>query len=75
MPQVLRWLDEAYQRASASAKGTSKREENGRIVYEVSFTKPIGFIGGRDGARQKNPDAKRLRLVLDGDRVITAFPF
>lgn len=75
MPQVLRWLDEAYTRGKSGAKGTSKHEEDGRLVYEVSFGKPIGFIGGRDGARQKNPDAKRLRMVVDGDRLITAFPF
>jgi hypothetical protein len=75
MPQVLKWLDEAYGRASAGAKGTSKREEEERTVYEVNFSKPIGYIGGRDGARQKNPDSKRLRMVVEGNRLITAFPF
>jgi hypothetical protein len=75
MPQVLKWLDEAYGRALAGAKGTSKREEDGRTVYEASFSKPIGYIGGRDGARQKNPDSKRLRMVVDDNRLITAFPF
>lgn len=75
MAQALRWIDDAYTRGKQRAKGVRKREEDGRTVYEVPFTKPIGYIGGRDGKRDKNPDAKRLRLVVDGDQVITAFPF
>ncbi len=75
MAQALRWIDDAYTRGKQGAKGVRKREEDGRTVYEVPFTKPIGYIGGRDGKRDKNPDAKRLRLVVDGDQVITAFPF
>lgn len=75
MAQVLRWIDDAYTRGKQGAKGVRKRDEDGRTVYEVPFTKPIGYIGGRDGKRDNNPDAKRLRLVVEGDQVITAFPF
>ncbi len=75
MAQVLRWIDDAFTRGKQGAKGVRKREEDGRTVYEVPYTKPIGYIGGRDGKRDNNPDAKRLRLVVDGEQVITAFPF
>lgn len=76
MAAFLRLLDEAYTRAEKGEKGTSKTEdEEGMMKYEVTLPKPIGFIGGRDGAKQKNPDAKRIRMILAGDRVITAFPF
>ena len=75
MAQVLRWIDDAFTRGKQGAKGVRKRDEDGRTIYEVPFTKTIGFIGGRDGKRDNNPDAKRLRLVVDGDQVITAFPF
>ncbi len=75
MPQVLRWIDDAYTRGKQSAKDVRKYEDEGRTIYEATFAKPIGYVGGRDGGRAKNPEAKRLRLVLDGDRVITAFPF
>ncbi len=75
MPQVLRWIDDAYTRGKQSAKDVRKYEDDGRTIYEATFSKPIGYVGGRDGGRAKNPEAKRLRLVLDGDRVITAFPF
>jgi hypothetical protein len=75
MPQVIRWIDEAYGLAKRGARGTRKSEEDGRIVYEASFSKPIGYVGGRDGRRDNNPDARRLRLVVEGNKVITAFPF
>lgn len=75
MAQALRWIDDAYTRGKQGAKGVRQRAEDGRTVYEVPFTKTIGFIGGRDGKRENNPDAKRLRLVVDGDQVITAFPY
>jgi hypothetical protein len=75
MAQVLRWIDDGYTRGKQGAKGVRKRQEDSRTVYEVPFTKPIGYVGGRDGKRDQNPDAKRLRLVVDGDQVITAFPF
>jgi hypothetical protein len=72
---VLRWIDEAYLRAKRKAKGTTGREEDGRTIYEVNFAQQIGYIGGREGARRNHPEAKRLRMVLEGNRVITAFPF
>lgn len=75
MPQVLRWLDEAYQRASAGAQDTKRRQEDDRTVYEVTFDQSIGYVGGRTGQRRGTPEATRLRLVVEGDRVITAFPF
>ena len=75
MAQVLRWIDDAFTRGKQGAKGVRKREEDGRTVYEVPFAKTIGYVGGRDGKRDNNPDAKRLRLVVEGDQVITAFPF
>jgi hypothetical protein len=75
MPQVLIWLDDAYERGLRGAKGTSKRKEDNRTVFEASFDKPVGYIGGRDGKRDGNPDAKKIRLVVEGETVITAFPF
>ncbi len=75
MAQVVRWLDEAYALAARGAKGTSKSDEgDGRTKYEASFSKPIGYVGGRDGKRANNPDARRVRIILEGNKVITAFP-
>lgn len=75
MAQALRWIDDAYARGKQGAKGVKKRTEDGSTVYEVPFSKPIGYVGGRDGKRDRNPDASRLRLVVRDDEFVTAFPF
>jgi hypothetical protein len=75
MPQVLKWVDEGYERAQQKAPGTSRHDEDGRVVYEAEFAEPIGFVGGRSGASRDHPPANKLRLVTEGNRVITAFPF
>ena len=75
MKEFLNAIDNAYSRAKTGAKGTTKKEDDGSVVYEVTFEKPIGFIGGETGGRKKNPPAKRIRLVVRGNNVITAFPF
>jgi len=68
-------IDDAYTRAKKGAKGTTKKEDDGSVVYEVTFEKPIGFIGGETGGKKKKPAAKKIRLVVRGSNVITAFPF
>jgi hypothetical protein len=68
-------IDEGYARAKKGAKGTTKKEDDGSMVYEITFDKAIGFIGGEAGGRKKNPASKKLRLVVRGNNVITAFPF
>lgn len=75
MPQVIRWLDDAFERAVRGDKGTSKKKEDRRVVYEARFERPIGYVGGKTGKRKGNPDALSIRLVVEGNRVITAFPF
>ena len=71
---VLRLIDDAYLRAKSGKKGTRKRNEDGRTVWDVEHDRPIGYVGGRVGKRDGNPDARNLRLVVDGNRVITAYP-
>lgn len=75
MKQVLQWLDGVYERGERGAEGTSKISDKGRTVYEAKFSEPVGYVGGRDGKRLNNPGADSIRLVTEGKRVITAFPF
>ena len=75
MAQVLKWIDEAYVRGKQGAKGVRSSEEDGRTVYEVPFSKAIGYVGGRDGGKMRHPPAKQIRLVVQGKSFITAFPF
>ena len=75
MKDALKWIDDAYARGKRGAKGVRKSEEDNRTIYEVPFTQPIGYIGGRDGKRDGHPPARRIRLVVEGSKFITAFPF
>ena len=67
-------IDRAFAMANKGAKGSSKKEDDGAVVYEATFEKPIGFLGGTDGKRRKNPALKKMRVVVRGKSVITAFP-
>ncbi|MCU0719318.1 MAG: hypothetical protein MUC83_06420 [Pirellula sp.] len=75
MVDFLKAIDQAYLKASKREKGTSMKEDDGAMVYEASFSRPIGYLGGEAGKRQRNPKLSRMRLVVRGDQsVITAFP-
>ena len=67
-------IDDAYKRARGHAKGTKSRLEDGMTVYEAPFDQAVGYLGGTEGARKKNPKLKKLRLVLRDRNLITAFP-
>lgn len=75
MEQVLQWIDHAYLQGQRRAQGATKRSEEGRTIYEVPFSHSIGYVGGREGQRARHPDAKWLRLVVEGDKFITSFPY
>jgi hypothetical protein len=75
MPQVLRWIDEAYGKAVKGDRMAKKYNEEGSAVYEYTFSKPIGFLGGSVGKRKNNPSIQSIRIVVRGQDIITAFPF
>ncbi len=74
MEAVLRLLDQAYGKAKANAAGVTEQQDQDRTIYTVDMGKRIGYVGGRDGNRRRKPMARRLRIVLEGTRVITAYP-
>ena len=71
--EIVALVDEAYLQAQ-SGRDTRTRNEGERIVYDVNLRRRIGYIGGKSGNRRNRPAAKHLRLVVEGDRLITAFP-
>ena len=72
---LLAVLDEAYELIKEDSPQVHANREGDRTVYEVDMQRRIGFVGGRDGKRDGNPPAQHIRLVLEVDRVITAFPY
>jgi hypothetical protein len=73
MAAALVIIDKAYRKAKIGSQ-TSKQEEGGRTIYTVDMGSRVGYVGGSDGRRRKNPMARRVRLVLERNRVITAYP-
>ncbi len=73
MEGTLKLIDRAYDRAKTGTR-TTKEIDQGRTIYTVDMGSRVGFIGGQDGNRQKRPLARRVRIVLDQNRVITAYP-
>jgi hypothetical protein len=72
---TLGWIDEAYRRSREGDSKTKVRKEDNRSVIETEFSNTIGYVGGREGGKQGKPPTRRLRLVVEGDRFITAFPY
>ncbi len=75
MEQVLLWLDETYEKALSNERGTKQRTEDERTVFEATFDQSVGYVGGQAGNRNGKPKTNQIRLVVEGSRVITAFPF
>ncbi|QDS96762.1 hypothetical protein [Adhaeretor mobilis] len=73
---VVELIDQAYMQALSGQSTKTTHEANG-TKYEVSMGRRIGYVGGKSGARRRppHPAARKLRMILDGDRFITAFPF
>ncbi len=68
-------IDEAYLLTKRGGPRVKTQRQGPRTVYEVDLARRIGYLGGQVGQRQGHPPASHIRLVLEGDRVITAFPF
>ena len=73
MSDALSIIDQAYEQAKKGQRTTKKTDQD-RTIYTVDMGKRVGYVGGREGDRRQNPLARRVRLVLEGNRVITAYP-
>lgn len=74
MEGVLHLIDQAYTLALQNGSQVKQEIDADRTIYTVSLGRRIGFVGGREGNRRGQPNARRIRLVLEGQRLITAFP-
>jgi hypothetical protein len=72
--ETIRIIDEAYRVAQQRGPPTRVRRDGGRTIYTVDLDRKIGFVGGQTGKRTGHPPCHHVRLVLEGNRIITAFP-
>jgi hypothetical protein len=71
--ELVAWIDEAFVQARAG-RSTRTQREGDRTVHTVDMGRVVGFVGGETGAREGRPPARKIRIVLEDRRVITAFP-
>lgn len=73
MEGAIKTIDRAYDKAKKNQR-TTKSVDDGRTIYTVDMGSRVGFIGGREGNQRRKPMARRVKMVLEGTRVITAYP-
>ncbi|MGI9518432.1 MAG: hypothetical protein ACR2NP_15360 [Pirellulaceae bacterium] len=72
--EVFKLLDEAWQLVQSNARGVRRQQEGDRTELTIDMPQRVGYVGGQQGARQGKPTTKRLKLIVEDDRVITAYP-
>ena len=74
--QIFALLDEAYLLIKKKSPQVKARKNDGRpgTSYDINMKRRIGYVGGESGGRSGNQAANYVRMVLEDNRVITAFP-
>ena len=73
--EILALIDEAYELAKKKGPPQVVIEDEGdRTTYTVNLNRKIGHGGGQSGARRRNPPLKMVKIVLEGETVVTAYP-
>lgn len=72
---ILQAIDEAYELVKSKSKYVQTESSQGNTAYTVSLGRRIGYEGGEKGQRSNNKPLKSIRLILDGERLITAYPY
>ena len=72
---ILVLLDEAWTIAQKRGPPQVQKDiERDRTIYTIDMKKRIGYVGGQRGDRDNHPACRKIRLVVEGRDVITAYP-
>ena len=71
---VLKIIDDAYELVKSKSPQAQYESSKGNDKYDVDMQRKVGFEGGKKGQRSNNRALNKVRMILDGNRVITAFP-
>lgn len=71
---VLKLIDQAYELAKSKSPRSKYESSKGNDKYDVDMQRKVGYDGGKKGQRNNHRSLNKVRMILDGNRVITAFP-
>lgn len=72
--EIVALIDEAFVLTQHGGPRVRQRTDRNRTIWTVDMQRPIGYVGGQYGNRHGRPSTQHLRLVLEDNRVITAYP-
>lgn len=74
--EILKLLDNAYELIETNSNRVKREpaDEKGRVAFTIRMPEEIGYVGGKSGSKQGFPKTDRLKMVLEGRSVITAYP-
>jgi hypothetical protein len=71
---ILRLLDEAYELVKSDSDQVRSFNSRGNDEHTIRMNRQVGYEGGQKGKRKGYPTLRNVKLILDGNRVITAYP-
>jgi hypothetical protein len=71
---ILALIDEAYSLVKANSPQVRSSDSRGNQAHTIKMQRKVGYEGGQKGKRKGYPVLKSVKLILDGNRVITAYP-
>lgn len=73
--EILSLLDEVWTMSKERGPPeVETKQERGRTVITANLKRVIGYTGGESGKRKGYPKCSKVRLVVEGQKVITAYP-
>lgn len=71
---VLSLLDRGYAMVKQDAREVQSSDDGDRTELTIDMPDPIGYVGGKSGKRDNFPTTNRLKMILENDRIVTAYP-
>ena len=71
---ILAVIDEAYSLVKSNSPRARSSNSRGNDEHTVRMQRKVGYEGGQKGKRKGYPALENVKLILDGNRVITAYP-
>ena len=72
--EILALIDEAYSLVKSNSPRVRSSNSRGNDEHTVRMQRKVGYEGGQKGKRKGYPSLQNVKLILDGNRVITSYP-